>query len=357
MNRKLIKATNFYLSFFFYVFYFMLAINVYAASGGAAFLKKGVGARALGMGGAYTSLSNDATAVYWNPAGLGQVKKYSISVMGTSGASNEWTGLQDVVSTHNFAAISIPISKFTNSLGGSVFALGLLNSSIGNIVKSKESDDGTDGIEIGKFSDTQNAIYLSWGMPIWESDNNLYAGLSLKYILESMDGIDGGKASGYDIDVGLVYNVFKTLNFGLLFNKGAKLTWEGGETDNAALTTKFGVSNKFTITDKFRITGAFDLIQSQKEPLSGNIGAEVSYLDIFTAGMFGLKGLHLRGGLNSYALEDRYGKKEDINKNVTYSIGFGIDLMLFESLLQLDYAMSMGNLFDQKNKISLNFFF
>jgi len=33
----------------------------------------GVGVRALGMGGAYTGVANDFSAVYWNPAGLGQM--------------------------------------------------------------------------------------------------------------------------------------------------------------------------------------------------------------------------------------------------------------------------------------------
>ncbi len=33
----------------------------------------GVGARALGMGGAYTALANDWTATYWNPAGLAEL--------------------------------------------------------------------------------------------------------------------------------------------------------------------------------------------------------------------------------------------------------------------------------------------
>ena len=35
--------------------------------------------RALGMGGAFVAVSNDATAIYWNPAGLAG-QKSSISV-------------------------------------------------------------------------------------------------------------------------------------------------------------------------------------------------------------------------------------------------------------------------------------
>ena len=76
-------------------------------------LKKGVGARALGMGGAFTSISND-TCVYWNPAGLGMNQDYSITAMGTAGASDEWAGLKDTVPTHNFLALSIPMNKFTD---------------------------------------------------------------------------------------------------------------------------------------------------------------------------------------------------------------------------------------------------
>ena len=36
----------------------------------AKFLSIGVGSRAVGMGGAYTSIADDATAMYWNPAGI-----------------------------------------------------------------------------------------------------------------------------------------------------------------------------------------------------------------------------------------------------------------------------------------------
>jgi hypothetical protein len=328
-----------------------------AAFGSAAFLKKGVGARALGMGGAYTSLVDDVTAIYWNPAGLGQIKRYNMSVMGVSGVSDEWTGLKDVIPSHTFAAISIPASKITNTLGESIFAIGLINSTINNTVKSEETDGGNDGIETGIFSDTQNAVYLSWAMPIFENINNLYVGLSFKYISEKMNSISGGNALGYDMDAGILYIFLKTLNFGLLFNKGSALTWDGGRTDNSPLTTKVGISNKFNIIEKLDIIGAVDLVQVQKEPLSANIGTEISYVDILVSYSFGLKALHLRGGINSYALENRYNVKDDINRNLTYSLGFGIDLIIFGSELRVDYALSMGNIFDQKSKISLSLFF
>jgi len=45
------------------------------------FLTLGVGARPLGMGGGYAALADDATALYWNPAGLGQLTSRSEAVL------------------------------------------------------------------------------------------------------------------------------------------------------------------------------------------------------------------------------------------------------------------------------------
>ncbi|MEW6609072.1 MAG: hypothetical protein AB1414_16785 [bacterium] len=39
------------------------------------FLKIGIGARALGLGSAFVGLADDPTAIYWNPAGLSQIKQ------------------------------------------------------------------------------------------------------------------------------------------------------------------------------------------------------------------------------------------------------------------------------------------
>ena len=53
-----------------------------AGTSGAQFLKIGVGARALGMGGAFASIADDATAAFTNPAGLTTLSKAEISFEG-----------------------------------------------------------------------------------------------------------------------------------------------------------------------------------------------------------------------------------------------------------------------------------
>jgi hypothetical protein len=54
-----------------------LATDKYAAE----FLRVGAGARALGMGGAFLAVADDATAGYWNPAGLNFLKNKSLLYM------------------------------------------------------------------------------------------------------------------------------------------------------------------------------------------------------------------------------------------------------------------------------------
>src|SRR2546421_12565219 len=43
----------------------------------ASFLKLGVGARAIGLGEAYSALADDASALYWNPAALSEMSNPS----------------------------------------------------------------------------------------------------------------------------------------------------------------------------------------------------------------------------------------------------------------------------------------
>lgn len=82
---------------------------------GVNFLKVGVGARAISLGGAYTALSNDLTSMFWNPAGLAQVDGINASVNYT-----QWfAGF-----SHNFAAIVVPIGNYRAGIGFTSFSSG-----------------------------------------------------------------------------------------------------------------------------------------------------------------------------------------------------------------------------------------
>jgi hypothetical protein len=59
----------------------MVLLMPAAAFGG--FLAIEEGARATGMGGAFTAVSDDATAVFWNPAGLAMSSGFKLTGMGT----------------------------------------------------------------------------------------------------------------------------------------------------------------------------------------------------------------------------------------------------------------------------------
>ncbi|MCK4893038.1 MAG: hypothetical protein KAT07_03675, partial [Calditrichia bacterium] len=130
----------------------------------------GFGARALGMGGAYTAVAEDYSAIYWNPAGLAQIRKMEFW-MGFSHLykSNDidFNGSKTQSSTSatkfNSFGLVFPVPTYQGSL---VFALGYQK--IKDFEYSNEyqgvSDTGTawlsfDGVDINNPED----IYDFWG--------------------------------------------------------------------------------------------------------------------------------------------------------------------------------------------------
>src|SRR4029077_20936363 len=73
------------------VFAFILALSLLAplstlhaeATGGQPleFMSYGAGARSLAMGAAFVGVADDASATYWNPAGLSQITRKELTLM------------------------------------------------------------------------------------------------------------------------------------------------------------------------------------------------------------------------------------------------------------------------------------
>lgn len=73
-----------------------------AAKNSNAFLDIGAGARAVGMGEAFTGVSGDVTSLYWNPAGLGRLSNPQFSFM-----HNQW--FQNTA--YEYGAIGVPLGS------------------------------------------------------------------------------------------------------------------------------------------------------------------------------------------------------------------------------------------------------
>ncbi|MDO8589355.1 MAG: PorV/PorQ family protein [Armatimonadota bacterium] len=157
----------------------LAALLVLAAQAGwaaetAAFLDIGVGARAVGMGGAYTALADDANAVYWNPAGLARMEKREASVSHAElGASTR----------HDFLAYAHPAPQGT-------FAGAFTYLSQGSI----EGRDGL-GRPTGSFNASDAAVAGAYGRKTDFAD----LGVSVKYLRSH---IGSAEAQGAALDLG-----------------------------------------------------------------------------------------------------------------------------------------------------------
>ena len=319
----------------------------------AAYLKTGVGARALSMGGAYTSISDEPTAIYWNPAGLALVNQVAFSAMGQSLGSSKWESLKDIEPSYQFLAITFPFKPLELILPKSTIGVGLLSNSLSNVTYSYLNGSGI--IVRDTFADSENTYFISYGFALSEADK-IYVGGTLKYLTQNFSKISDANASGYDLDAGILYSITKTANLGLVLQKGAQLSWANGRTDTAGITTKFGASNKFIFTKTLSLLGSIDLTQRKNEPLSTNFGGEFGYEPKgLIGGKFSLDGLYIRTGVDGYAIENRYDYQTKINNNLNLTGGFGVNANCFGIAVQFDYSMGFYRL-GNKNRFTLTVF-
>ena len=149
----------------------------------AQILKINVGPRAIGMGGAFTSIADDITSVYWNPSGTANIQSNEVYF----NHSNLYLDI-----SNDFAAISTNVSGF-GSIGAFVSVLSVDEM----LVRTVEQPEGT-----GEYFDYGSIVVgLNYARFLTE---NFSIGFNAKYISESIWNMS---ATGFALDVGTLYNI------------------------------------------------------------------------------------------------------------------------------------------------------
>ena len=180
---------------------------------GSDFLSAGVGARAMAMGQTQTAISQDATSLFWNPAGLMQLDHPDLFLM----HSERFSGTV----AYDFLGFAWPLKEFKpqqsltpaqapSSKPDAVVAFGVIRQGVDGIQNTLNAwDPGRDRPRedaesfIQEFNVSDLAFYLSYAQSISlkPSAFQLTAGASLKAIHHRLGPF--ANAWGYGFDVGL----------------------------------------------------------------------------------------------------------------------------------------------------------
>ena len=197
----------------------LLAMAATASNGAetAQYLNIGVGGRALGMGGAYTALADDANAIYWNPAGLPGVEKREFQA---SHAELTQSTREDF--------LSYAQTTSAGTFGGAVTYL------------SQGQIDGRDlaGHPTGSFTASDAAVAFGYGRKTELVD----VGASVKYL---QSHIGSAQAESFAFDAGVRRAIGPVQLGAAVRNVGPGLKYDTQRND-LPLRFAFGAAYKFT---------------------------------------------------------------------------------------------------------------
>lgn len=305
------------------------------------FLSIGVGARALGMSNAFVSVAGDATAGYWNPAGLLQIESnLQVALMHTEYFAG--------IAQYDYGSIAF------NTDENSALAFSYLRFGVDDIPDTSELIDSEGNINydrIRSFSASDNAFILSYARRINE---NLDVGINAKVIRRTAGSFAG--AWGFGLDAGINYRMgdwhfaamgrditstFNAWSYNLDDRMREVFTLTGNEIPENSLEITlprfiFGASRTFLLYENFRLLASADLnfttdgkrnVLIKGDPVSVEplLGLELNYNEI----------IFLRAGAGNY---QRYTMpNEKIRGSVQFNMGIGV---VIRDILAIDYALT-----------------
>ena len=273
----------------------------------APFLKIGVGARAIGMGEAFVAVANDASALYWNPAGITQIEK------------------NEAVFSHTEFTVDLKHEFF-----GYVHKLG--TNSIGLSIISVSTDDFEETTEFQPLG-TGNFVSfgdLAVGLTFARQMTDRFSmGFGIKYIDETLDVLH---ARNVFIDFGTFFwtglgssrFAFSVSNFGTNIEpSGTLIDRSGNKIDSfqdfsPPTIFRVGFATEVIDNETHKITSSVQLNHVNDNAENFSVGAEYLWQDL----------LALRAGYHINVDEE------------SYAFGGGVALPLKGVDLNLDFSYS-----------------
>ena len=327
------------------------------------FLNIGAGARGLAMGSAQVASASDATAGYWNPAGLTGVKDNpNIGIM----HADYFAG----IAKYDYLGAAIPVQDNKRTLGFSVLRFAV--DDIPNTLFLVEPDGSINYGNIQTFSSADYAMILSFAQRLKETENkSISFGINAKVIYRKVGHF--ATAWGFGLDAGIQMHGEKW-RFGIVardltttFNAWS-FTFTQKEKEVLYLTKNdipvksteitaprvvigggydFRISNSFSLLAEANFDVTFDgkrntVLSSNPVSVDPHVGLEARIKDVF----------FIRGGVTNFqqALSDG----DTLNQKKVWiyqpSIGAGFKIRN----IMLDYAFT--NLANQSNPLYTHIF-
>jgi len=281
-----------------------------AGVNGAQYLRIASGARPSGMAEAFTAVSDDLNAVYWNPAGLAQLNNRQFLFY-----HNQW--LSDI--TEQSISYAFPMEKLGGIISGSVRYLHM-----GELVGTDES-----GNETGDFKAYNMSGALSYAAEIMKSNLYLfkgpvYAGGNVKYFREKIEKVE---AQSFCADAGLL--VGSTIKLGVAVqNIGPGIKYIN-KTEKLPFNIKTGLA--YEAAEKGFIAAA-DVSKPSDNKFVFSFGSELELIDF----------LALRAGYTT-----------GNDAGLGFSFGFSAGTDIGKHNFNLNYSFIPYGRLDNVHRISL----
>ena len=224
-------------------------------------LKIGVSARATAMGSAFTGLADDATAVFWNPGGLVNVKGNEVSINHVSWAAD--TNLSTAIMAFNPRSIPGTFAFSVRSFWMDP-----------QLVRTAYIPEGT--------GETFDAGTTTFGLSYARFFTDKFsAGFTLNYLHM---GLAETAVNTGAMDFGIMYRIgIKDMKLGMTIqNLGSKFTFDERES-KLPVAFKVGVSFNAFKNEQQRLTPALEFQHPSDNLERANAGIEYALNNMFFA--------------------------------------------------------------------------